>query len=333
MTTIKDIAKLADVSIATVSRVLNNSKPVSFEVRDKVLRLLAETGYHPNAIARSLVSKETHIIGVMIPDLANDNFAHLIKGIESVLGTYGYSIFLAITGGKTEKEIKYFQLFKEKQLDGVILSGVQYVEEHENFFKNNQIPLVAVGQEFSQYAIPSANVDNVAAAFDATQYLLEQGHRRIAFISAPLNDQAAGMDRLLGFKKALMEYQCPVAADWILEGDFTPGSGYRAMERLLQIDKRPTAVFVAADRMCTGAMNCLYDYGLQVPEDMSLIGFDDIELASLVRPALTTIHVDPFEFGRTASHLLLSLLKEEAVENKVVLPHRIVVRQTVKALR
>lgn len=193
MTTIKDIAKLADVSIATVSRVLNNSKPVSFEVRDKVLGLLAETGYHPNAIARSLVSKETHIIGVMIPDLANDNFAHLIKGIESVLGTYGYSIFLAITGGKTEKEIKYFQLFKEKQLDGVILSGVQYVEEHENFFKNNQIPLVAVGQEFSQY-------------------LLEQGHRRIAFISAPLNDQAAGMDRLLGFKKALMEYQCPVAA-------------------------------------------------------------------------------------------------------------------------
>lgn len=111
------------------------------------------------------------------------------------------------------------------------------------------------------------------------------------------------------------------------------GSGYRAMERLLQLDKRPTAVFVAADQMCTGAMNCLYDYGLQVLEDMSLIGFDDIELASLVRPALTTIHVDPFEFGRTASHLLLSLLKEEAVENKVVLPHRIVVRQTVKAFR
>lgn len=330
--TIKDIAKIANVSIATVSRVLTNSKPVSPELRDKIMKVMQETGYQPNAIARSLVSKKTGIVGVMIPDLANDNFSALINGIESVMNTLDYSLFLAITDGKAEKEIRYLQLFNEKQLDGIILSGVQYLEDHRHFLQKNEIPLVAVGQEFSEYNIPSVNIDNVSAAYDATIHLIESGHQQIAFISAPLRDEAAGKDRWIGFKNALSQHNLSFSDDYFVEGDFTPASGYKAMERLLVATPRPTAVFVAADRMAVGALNCIYDHGLQVPEDFSLIGFDDTELASLVRPPLTTIHIDPFEFGREAANLLISLLNKGVSENKVILPHRLVIRKTVKTI-
>lgn len=229
------------------------------------MRIVEETGFKPNAIARSLVNKETHIIGVMIPDLANDIFSKLINGIESVSSTYDYSLFLAITDGKSEKEIKYLQLFKEKQLDGIILSGVQDREEYKYFFQKNQIPLVVTGQEFSKYNIPSVTVDNVQAAYDATKYLIENGHKQIAFISAPLRDEAAGRDRLIGFMRAINESGLHLPNDYVAEGDFTPDSGYRAMNRLLQVDPLPTAVFAAADRMAIGALYCLYDHGFKVP--------------------------------------------------------------------
>nr|WP_255298588.1 LacI family DNA-binding transcriptional regulator [Brevibacillus dissolubilis] len=326
------MAQLANVSIATVSRVLNNSKPVSPEIREKIMQIVKETGYQPNAIARSLVNKQTLVIGVMIPDIGNDFFSPMVRGIEQVVSQFGYSLFLAITEGKLEKELKYLQLFQEKQIDGVVLSGVQYQEHIRKFAKESGIPLVVVGQEFSAHQIPSVDIDNVKAAYDATRFLLEKGHERIALISAPLIDRSAGRDRYEGFLQAMREAGVAVRDAYLIEGDFSPNSGYESMRQLCGVEVRPTAVFVATDRMAVGALNYLLDHGIGVPEEMSLIGFDDIELASLVRPAMCSVHIEPMQFGSESGKLLLALLKDEMTNTRITIPHRLIIRQTIKTL-
>jgi LacI family transcriptional regulator len=190
-----------------------------------------------------------------------------------------------------------------------------------------------VGQEFSGYQIPSVDVDNVQAAYDATRFLLTQGHERVAFISAPVMDQSVGQDRYDGFLRAMRDAQVPVPDVYLIEGDFSPESGYEAMQRLYDLEPRPTAVFAATDRMAVGALNFLLDHGVNVPEGMSLMGFDDIELASLVRPAMSSVHIEPMQFGSESSRLLLALLKGGEVEKKITLPHRLMIRETVKALK
>nr|WP_241254735.1 substrate-binding domain-containing protein [Brevibacillus sp. SYP-B805] len=323
---------MANVSIATVSRVLNNSKPVSPELREKVMRIVEETGFQPNAVARSLVSKETRLIGVMIPDIANNFFSQLLYGIDSVISEYDYSLFLAITDEEVEKELKYLRLFKEKQVDGIIVGSVHFLDEHGHYLKENQVPLVVTGHDLPGYDIPTVNVNNVQAAFDATSYLISQGHRRIACIPGPLWDPPCGLDRLGGYRKAMRAHGLSIPDGYVAEGDFTAKSGYEAMARIMQAAERPTAVFVATDLMAVGAMNYLHDQGIRVPEDISVMGFDNLEIASLTRPMLTTVHNDPYMYGQAAGQNLLKQLRSEPVERISTVPHSLVIRQSVSAL-
>jgi LacI family transcriptional regulator len=330
--TIKDVARLANVSIATVSRVLNGTKRANPETREKVMSAVELTGYRPNALARGLVNKRTHAIGVMIPEISNEIFAQVINGLESILDAKGYSIFLAITNGNEEKELKYFQSFEDKKIDGIILSGVKYSSNHKQFFSNKKIPAVVIGQQFQLQGFPNINIDNIGGAHMATTHLLDNGHTKIGFISAPLYDLAVGVDRLKGFKQAMKDRQISVSKQSVVYADsFKISSGYEAAKTMLAHTYKPTAIFAATDRLALGAMNYLHDHGLKIPQDCSIIGFDDVEISSLVRPKLTTVHVNYSEYGTQAANLLLELLENDTrhLKTNIVFPTTLALRDSV----
>lgn len=327
--TMKDIAERAGVSVATVSRVLNNTKPVSSELKKKVLDIVKETGYKPNALARSLIKQRTGTIGVIIPDMDNETFADLIKGIELITDRNDHVILVTNTMGEVKKELEMFNLFEEKRLDGIIFSGVSLTEKHIDFFEKYKIPTVLVGQTFNKLDFPSVTIDNFQASFDITEYLIELGHQNIGMIRGPLYDIQAGKERLLGYKTALRENDFPVNNDFIIEGDFTITSGYKAMEEIWSNELKPTAIFSASDKMAIGALNYCLDHGLKVPEDVSIAGFDDMELATAVRPALTTIHQDQVEKGIKTADILLDLIEKEEKESyNIQLPYSLIERDS-----
>lgn len=293
---------------------------------------MEETGFQPNAIARSLVSKETRIIGVMIPDISNNFYSNLLYGIDSVISEFDYSMFLAISDEAVEKERKYLRLFKEKQLDGIILSSIHFLEGHSQTLHEIEVPVVVTGHDLHGYQIPTVNVNNVQAAYDATAYLIGLGHRRIACISGPLWDPPCGLDRMGGYRKAMRAHGLPIPEGFVAEGDFTAKSAYEAAKRIFEEQERPTAIFVATDLMAVGVLNFLHDEGIRVPDDVSVMGFDNLEIASLTRPMLTTVHNDPYMYGRAAGEQLLKQLRGETVERMSTVPHDLVIRQSVKAL-
>lgn len=327
--TIKDIARRAGVSIATVSRVINESKPVSKELKAKVMKIINETGYKPNALARGLIKKETGLIGIVIPDIANQNFAQLIKGIEGIADENNFDIIVSNSHGVVEKELEILNVFREKQIDGIIFSGVFLTDEHKIFFERYGLPTVTVTQNFSQLNIPSVTINNFQAAYDATTHLIDLGHKSIGMITGPLKDIASGMERYRGYSAALKEYGVEERGDYVKEGDFSLNNGYILMNEILNLCSYPTAIFAASDKMAVGAMNCCFDKGLQVPEDISIVGFDNIELASAVRPALTTIHKDNKKMGATTASLLIKRIKklEDAAWN-LHIPYQLVVRKS-----
>lgn len=308
--TIKDIARKAGVSTATVSRVLNNSKFVSEDLRKRVMAVVEENGYKPNVLARGLIKKQTHLIGVVLPDISNETFAALINGVEMVAKEKGFAIIVSNSHGEVEHELEILELFREKQLDGIIFSGVTLEPEHERFFMQYKIPTVLVGQTFPQVQLPSVNINNFQAAYDATKYLIELGHRQIAMITGPMRDASAGRDRYWGYAAALKEYNLTEHDGFVQHADFTIGGGYRAMQEILAFEGDPaTAVFAASDRMAIGAMNCCLDHGLQIPEDVSIVGFDGTEMGQAVRPRLTTVVQDHAEIGSVAAQLLIDRLE------------------------
>jgi len=332
--TIKDVAKKAGVSIASVSRVINNSKPVSPELRDKVLKVIEDTGYKPNAMARGLKIKESGLIGLITPDMENGTFGELVKGIEDVIEKNSMNLIVSNSKGEIEKELKALHIFKEQQIDGIIFSGVKFTEKHKKYFERYKVPTVVVSQKFPGSGLPSVTIDNKKAAYQSVKYLLEKNHKKIAMIHGPLYDKSSGEERLNGYKIALKEAGISKNNEYIKEGDFTIKSGYRAMgEILAKAEELPTAVFAASDRMAIGALDCCLDNGYKVPDDISIMGFDDIELATVVRPKLTTLAIDHSALGKKVVEILLEKIKNNNKNDKAYeLGFELVERESVKAL-
>ncbi len=329
--TIKDIAQKAGVSIATVSRVINDSKPVSPELRKRILDIIEETGYKPNALARGLIKKNTSILGIIIPEIANLNLAEVIKGIEGEADKNGFDIIVSNSHALVEKEWEILDVFREKQLDGILFSGVYFSEKHQKFFQRYQIPIVVIGQHFPGVYLPSVTINNFQAAYEATSYLIQLGHKEIGMICGPLEDMAAGRDRYRGFSAAMEESGLQKREGYFAETSFSIGGGYVAMEEIFKKtgNNPPTAIFAGADSIAIGAMNCCFDAGLEVPGDISIIGFDDNILASAVRPPLTTISTNHEEIGVVATGLLLDRIKgNDKGHWNVQVPYRLVVRQS-----
>ncbi|AGK98486.1 LacI family DNA-binding transcriptional regulator [Clostridium pasteurianum] len=327
--TIKDVARKAGVSAATVSRVINNSKPVNEELRRKVDKVIKDMNYTPNVITRNFLLNQTKLIGVVIPYVSNQFHSIALEGIDEVAAKYGYSIIICNIYQSIEKEYKYFEILKERQVDGVILMHENTEEEIRNFLSERNIPIVLASVTVKGMILPTVRIDEVKAAYDATKYFIKNEHNIVAMICG--NGVTAGEYRKLGYIKALKDYGRKIDERYIMQGDFDVKSGYENMKKLLELEKIPTAVFAASDEIAIGAINCIYDFGYKVPEDISLIGFDDIELASVFRPHLTTIRQPIKKIGQGATEMLIKILNNEKIENyDEILDHELIIRQTTK---
>lgn len=328
--TIYDVAREAGVSMATVSRVVNNNPNVKPQTRKKVYEAIERLGYRPNAVARGLASKKTTTVGVVIPDIANALFAEVARGIEDIANMYHYNIILCNSDKRKDKEIRVINTLLEKQVDGLLFMGGAVTEDHVQAFKTSNVPIVLCATTDEKGVIPSVDIDHEAAAFDAVNRLIQGGHRSIAMISGTLQDPANGYARFQGYKRALEQAGIAYREDYVRVGNYRYESGIDATAYFLGLSDRPTAIFSATDEMAIGAIHCIQDSGLSVPDEVSVISVDNSRISSMVRPLLTTVAQPMYDIGAVSMRLLTKLMKKETVENaKVTLPHELIVRRSV----
>ncbi|MGH3425946.1 MAG: LacI family DNA-binding transcriptional regulator [Nocardioidaceae bacterium] len=304
---IRDVAAAAGVSAATVSRVLNPEAaayPVRPETRERVLEAIERLRYRPNDLARALLHRRTNVVGLIVPDISNPYYPEVARGIEDVASTAGWRVVLCNTDRDIEKTTTYLDTLIKTRADGVIVVGGSTSEAlAPNIFEPYDTRIVLVGRHELPY--PSVQIDNVAAAHEATAHVLRLGHRRVAFLGGPHASRTV-QDRLAGYRQALEDAGVAFAERLVREGDFQEASGYATAGGLLGLPDPPTAIIAANDRMAFGAHAAAVDHGLRVPDDVSLVGFDDVSLASYLRPALTTVAIPSYEIGERAMRILLA---------------------------
>ncbi|SFI97424.1 catabolite control protein A [Thermoflavimicrobium dichotomicum] len=317
--TIYDVAREAGVSMATVSRVVNGNPNVKPATRKKVLDVIQQLGYRPNAVARGLASKKTTTVGVVIPDISNPFNAELTRGIEDIATMYHYNIILCNSDLKPLRELQLIETLLEKQVDGLLFLGSAITEEHRSIFNATPVPVVLAATHDEKNEIPYVNVDNIEAAKTATSVLISEGHKRIGFIGIQLTNSIQGYPRYLGYKKALEQHQLPFDETLIEIGNGRYQSGYEAMKKLLEKDPSISAVFAATDEMAVGAIHAIQDFGRSVPDDVSVMGCNNIPIASQVRPLLSTVSVPLYDIGAVAMRLLTKYMNNEEVETDQVI--------------
>lgn len=333
MTTIREVAEKANVSSSTVSHVINNTRYVSEETRARVMEAMRELNYIPNRLARSLRSKDmrTNTIGLLIPDSANPFFAEVSRGVEDACFEKGYNVILGNSDNDQTKEIEYLDVLLSKQVDGIILVSAGSQDDTLEFVNERGATVVAVDRAFDEAirdSVDSVLVDNEGGGYEATRYLLDLGHVRIGCISGPsLLRPSAG--RVHGYVQALAEAGVESDPSLIIPGDFRPQSGYEITQQLLELDSPPSAIFACNDMMAMGALYATHEAGLRTPEDVSVVGFDDIELASFTVPRLTTIAQPSHEMGFLAVELLTQRFSSPSSPRRhEVLPTSIVIRDS-----
>ncbi|MFP3838704.1 catabolite control protein A [Bacillus safensis] len=329
--TIYDVAREANVSMATVSRVVNGNPNVKPTTRKKVLEAIDRLGYRPNAVARGLASKKTTTVGVIIPDISSIFYSELARGIEDIATMYKYNIILSNSDQNTDKELHLLNTMLGKQVDGIVFMGGNITDVHVEEFKRSPVPIVLAASVEEQAQTPSVNINYEQAIYDSVQLLVEKGHKRIAFVSGPMSEPINSVRKLAGYKRALEE--AGIAFDDVLvaEGDYSYDSGIEALAHLLEESDKPTAVIAATDEMALGVIHGAQDRGVSIPEDLEVIGFDNTRLSLMVRPQLTTVVQPTYDIGAVAMRLLTKLMNKEQVDDQIVeLPHRIEERQSTK---
>lgn len=328
--TIYDVAREAGVSMATVSRVVNNNPNVKPQTRKKVFEAIERLGYRPNAVARGLASKKTTTVGVVIPDISDAIVAEVARGIEDIANMYHYNIILSNADKKKDKEIRVINTLLEKQVDGLLFMGGVITSEHLDAFRTSSVPVVLCGTTDENRAIPSVTIDHEQAAHDAVRLLIDQGHKKVGMIAVTLKDPATGYARYQGCKRALEESGLTLDEQDVRIGNYHYESGMEAMKYFLELSDRPTAIFAATDEMAIGAIHTIQDHGLRVPEDISVISIDNIRMASMVRPQLTTVAQPMYDIGAVSMRLLTKLMNKEQIDQtQVLLPHEVIKRNSV----
>ncbi len=334
--TIKTVAAHAGVSIPTVSRVLNSPDLVNPETRIKVLDAVAALDYYPNGHARGLRLQHATAVGVMVPKLDDFFFSRLYRGIYDTALKHGLTVLLYDAQSDPQRIVGGFSTLKRQQSSGIIFCSATFPAHYSTLTARLGIPVVLALTESEQHDIPAFKVDDVRAAFDAVAYLITRGHRSIGVIAGPLRDPGAGPERFQGYKLALSHYQLPFSDEHVAFGAFRYEHGYAAMTELLlhRANTHITAVFAASDEMAIGAMRCIHDHGLQVPDDISVIGYDDVVLANMITPKLTTIAQPLEEIGRMAVHSLVAAISEGQLPDSKThyMAHSLVPRESVKSL-
>ncbi|MFC4618287.1 catabolite control protein A [Camelliibacillus cellulosilyticus] len=321
--TIYDVAREAGVSMATVSRVVNGNPNVKPSTRKKVQNAIERLGYRPNAVARGLASKRTTTVGVIIPDISSIFFSELARGIEDIATMYKYNIILSNSDHNKDKELHLLQTLLGKQVDGIVFMGGRLTDEHIEEFSKSPVPVVLAATVDKGGKTPSVNIDYGQAAYDAASYFVDRGHKHIAAVIGPEGDPINGELKLEGYRNALQSGGIAVNDNMIVSGDYTYDSGQEAMEQLLKLNERPTAIFAVTDEMALGVIHQIQDAGLNVPNDIEVISCENTRLAQMVRPTLSSIVVPMYDIGAVAMRLLTKYMTKENVEDhNVILPHR-----------
>lgn len=329
--TIFDVAKHAGVSIGTVSRVLNNRDRVSPETRERVLKAMQELDYHANAFARGLASQQTNTLGLVIPQVNDPFFFQIVRGVEDAASTIDYSLLIACQS-RPASEHRYLDLFRRKFVDAMVLVAIDvYGHELEQIIERG-VPIVMAQQDLGKN-IPTFLVDNYRGSRMLAEHLMGHGYKRIAFISGT-HYTPDSRERLRALRDVLTEHDLPLPPQYIVEGDYLRGSGHRAMLQLLELPDRPEAVFAANDQMAIDAIMAIQESGLRVPDDIAVVGFDDVPMASYLSPPLTTVHQPIYELGWHAAKAALSMIGEEKTNNAgttpqvMLLPTSLVLRRS-----
>jgi LacI family transcriptional regulator, repressor for deo operon, udp, cdd, tsx, nupC, and nupG len=329
MVRIIDVAKKANVSTATVSRVITNSGTVKRETTEKVMEAIELLNYQPNLLARQLRKSETNTILVVVPDITNTFFSKVLRGIETVAIENGYQVLLGDAHNNVGFESGYLDILRQKKADGMILLTAS-IDEQIIGELAQQYPVVLACEYTEGSLVPTVSIDNISSARKATEHLIELGHQRIGFISGPFNG-VLSRDRLKGYQQAMAQHGLPLESLLVQEGDFTFESGFNLMLKYLALQEPPTAIFAANDEMAIGAIKAIKSKGLNVPGNFSIVGFDDIKFASIYEPALTTIAQPSFDIGRKAMELLMKLINKDDIEKyQYILEDKLIIRDSCK---
>ena len=334
--TMQEVARVAGVSKATVSRVLNNSSRISEKTRSRVQEVIKSLNYEPNYIARSLSKQRTHSIGVILEDIMNPFFTEVAKGIETVLKENGYTMLVTSSGFVYEEELELTRTLLRYRVDGILITPVQADSLAINILKARKIPFFVMNAKSEEPDVSWIDSDNLSGSYMAVQHLLKLGHRR--FICLYSNKLQGTRDRLEGFKRGIVEKGLQVS-DQVLLGDAAfREDGYNLIQRYIRdhgVESMPSAIVAVNDTTAIGAMDCLLEHGMRIPEDVSIIGYDDIYLASLTRVPLTTVHQSKFRMGGIAAKGLLEIIRnpDGAPEAHHFLIHpKLVVRESCREI-
>ena len=329
-TTIKDVAKMAEVSISTVSRVINDSKPVSPEARRRVLDAIEELGYRPNEIARSLVTKKTNVMGIIVDDIGSSYVAQIIRGVEEVGRMYNYDLLLLSSYGEKDSELRFAQLLMQKQVAGIIVvSEILNIETLE-YLNKTKIPFVYLNKYYNVLESPTVAIDNYDASEKVMKYLIDGGHKKIAYVTQKKDiDITIEKQKIDAYKKWMSSIkEIPI----ILSVDgHNISTGYNLGNQVKNLIKKDqvTALYCCEDEIALGVINYLYDHHIKVPEDISIIGYGDTSLASVYRPELTTIKEPYYDIGAVSIRKILKQLQGEKLESQtIVLPVQLIIRDS-----
>jgi LacI family transcriptional regulator, repressor for deo operon, udp, cdd, tsx, nupC, and nupG len=312
--TMKDVAQKANVSTATVSRALMNPDKVSQSTRNKVEKAALDVGYFPQAMGRNSRRNESRTILVIVPDICDPFFSEIIRGIEVTAAAQGYLVLIGDCAHQNQQEKTFIDLIITKQIDGMLLLGSRLPFDASIEEQRNLPPMVMANEFAPELELPTVHIDNLTAAFNAVNYLHELGHQRIGCIAGP-EEMPLCHYRLQGYVQALRRSGITVDPHYIARGDFTYEAGANALEQLLELPEPPTAVFCHSDIMALGALSLAKRRGLKIPEDLSIIGFDNISLSEFCDPPLTTVSQPRFDIGREAMLLLLDQLSGQNVSS------------------
>jgi len=329
MATIRDVAKRAGVAPITVSRVINNSGYVSRETRERVEAAVAELGYVPNILARSLRSRRTNTLALVLTDITNPFWTTVARGVEDAASEGGFHVILCNTDESETEQEEYLTVLLQKQVDGVLLAPARSTPEPVEFIQRQGVPVVVLDRRVPHAQVDVVRGDSEGGACQLIQHLLSLGHRRIAMLSGPQCVSTA-VDRVTGYRQALADAGLDTSAELVYYGEFTQASGYEMAQQMLTVTPRPTALFAANNFIAIGALRALRDAGLQVPEDIALVAFDDISSGLVIEPFLTVAAQPAYEMGQRATELLLARLSGQAPPKcqKIVLPTEIIVRRS-----
>ena len=308
-----DIAKLAGVSKSTISRYFNNGY-VGEESRNKIQKVLDETGFHPQRQAKSMRTKKTNLIGVIVPKISSETIARIVEGMTDVFSPKGYDVLIANTNLSIEKEIEYLNIFKNNNVDGIMFVATKVTDKHIKAMKASQVPIVVVGQEIEDY--PSVYHDDYNAAKESTKYLIEKGHRNIGFIGVYEEDISVGYYRKQGYIDALIESGIDATMDNIKIGQFSEDSGYNLTKELISNENKPTAILAVTDNIAVGVIEYLRENNYKVPEDIAVMGMGDSRISKVVTPKLTTVHFNYKTSGARSAEIMYGILAGETSPTK-----------------